>query len=231
MVGRDKEPGLSEVIGFLMIVALLGILFSMYLLYVVPIQGKDAEIAHMKYVSQQFIDLKSDIDSLIINERVNVPIARSFELGTLASTGQGALSVIPIQGFIEAAGTLVVNQQMDFLTIQGQFKTINPPTMFVQNLVSPPEEIDIPAQWLDGDQLFVNYPGIYSANNTFDGTIHLLNYTYSVFDNKTYVNLTKEKYGKYIIRPETKYTLERFLGVDISPYTNPRDYEPNITTG
>jgi len=111
------EQALSEVIGFLMIVSLLGILFSMYLLYVVPIQGRDAEIAHMKYITQEFIGLKADIDGLIINDKINLPIARSFELGTLSSVGSGALSIMPMSSYIEASGTLMVNEQNDFLEV------------------------------------------------------------------------------------------------------------------
>ncbi|PWR75492.1 hypothetical protein DLD82_05025 [Methanospirillum stamsii] len=115
--GVKREQALSEVIGFLMIVALLTILFSMYLLYVVPIQGRDAEISHMKYITQEFIGLKADIDGLIINNKINLPIARSFELGTLSSVGSGALSIMPLSSFIEATGTLMVNEQNDFLMV------------------------------------------------------------------------------------------------------------------
>lgn len=117
MVGRTREQGLSEVIGFLMIVSLLTILFSMYLLYVVPIQGRDAEISHMKYITQEFIGLKADLDGLIINDKVNMPIARSFELGTLSSVGSGSLSILPMSSFIEATGLLMVNEQNDFLSV------------------------------------------------------------------------------------------------------------------
>lgn len=115
--GVKQEQALSEVIGFLMIVSLLAILFSMYLLYVVPIQGRDAEISHMKYITQEFIDLKADIDGLIINDKINMPISRSFELGTLSSVGKGSFSIMPMSSFIEAAGTLMVNEQNDHLTI------------------------------------------------------------------------------------------------------------------
>lgn len=230
-----QEQGLSEVIGFLMIIALLGILFSMYLLYVVPIQGKDAEISHMKYVSQQFIDLKSDIDSLIINERVNVPIARSFELGTLSSTGQGSLSILPIQGFIEAAGTLVVNQQMDTLQIQGVFQTSDM-TSVLQNLVSPPENKNIPAQWIEGDHLYINYPGIDSINNTVNGTVFLVTTNSSIISNVTNTTTTKDYYGDYVIRPKTRYELNKtfnfVLETGEDPYiTNPdnsTEYDPDI---
>ena len=109
-----------------MIVSLLGILFSMYLLYVVPIQGRDAEISHMKYITQEFIGLKADIDGLIINDKINLPIARSFELGTLSSVGSGALSIMPMSSYIEASGTLMVNEQNDFLkvTVNGNFADI-----------------------------------------------------------------------------------------------------------
>jgi hypothetical protein len=120
-----RELGLSEVIGFLMIVSLLGILFSMYLLYVVPIQGRDAEISHMKYITQEFIGLKADIDGLIINNKINMPIARSFELGTLSSIGSGSLSIMPMSSFIEASGTLMVNEQNDFLTVTIDGSAIN----------------------------------------------------------------------------------------------------------
>lgn len=89
----------------------------MYLLYVVPIQGRDAEISHMKYITQEFIGLKADIDGLIINDKINLPIARSFELGTLSSVGSGALSIMPMSSYIEASGTLMVNEQNDFLEV------------------------------------------------------------------------------------------------------------------
>lgn len=123
----NREQALSEVIGFLMIVALLGILFSMYLLYVVPIQGRDAEIAHMKYITQEFISLKADIDGLIINDKINLPIARSFELGTLSSVGAGSFSIMPMSSYIEASGTLMVNEQNDFLevAVNGQMSQLS----------------------------------------------------------------------------------------------------------
>lgn len=119
-----------------MIVALLTILFSMYLIYVVPIQGRDAEISHMKYITQEFIGLKADIDGLIINNKVNLPIARSFELGTLSSVGSGSLSILPLSSFIEATGLLMVNEQNDFLAV-----TVNGDLVNLSNLppvITPP---------------------------------------------------------------------------------------------
>jgi hypothetical protein len=198
MVGRTKEQGLSEVIGFLMIVALLGTLFSMYLIYVVPIQGKDAEISHMKYITQQFIDIKSDIDSLIINDRINIPIARSFELGTLSSSGQGSLSIIPIQSFLEAAGTLVVNEQMDNFTVRGVFKTYNEPSYFM-NVVNHlhPDWVQI---FNDREHLYVYYPGINTSNSSIKGNItySVENGTFHIFNETRYFineSVTGDKWG------------------------------------
>lgn len=104
-----KEQGLSEVIGFLMIVALLGILFSMYLVYVVPLQGRESEIALMTTIEQTFIDIKMDIDALIINENTDFYTERVIPLGTSAGTTSGALSIIPMQSFSGSSGILSIN--------------------------------------------------------------------------------------------------------------------------
>ncbi|MFH0966850.1 MAG: hypothetical protein V1862_04115 [Methanobacteriota archaeon] len=109
MVGYTREQGLSEVIGFLMIVALLAILFSMYLVYVVPIQGRDAEIAHMDLVKEQMTGVKMDIDSLIVNKKLNYPIQRTIPLGTSPGSASGAFSLIPMQTYTGSSGTLTVN--------------------------------------------------------------------------------------------------------------------------
>ena len=45
-----------------MIIALLGILFSMYLLYIVPLQGRDSEISHMNKVKEQFTGITLDVN-------------------------------------------------------------------------------------------------------------------------------------------------------------------------
>lgn len=104
-----RELALSEVIGFLMIVSLLAILFSMYMLYVVPLQGRDAEIAHMDQVKEQFTGIKLDIDSLIVNQKLGYPIQRMISLGS-GSGGQGnAMSFIPMQTYSGSSGTLMVD--------------------------------------------------------------------------------------------------------------------------
>lgn len=146
-----------------MIVSLLAILFSMYLLYVVPIQGRDAEISHMKYITQEFIGLKADIDGLIINDKINMPISRSFELGTLSSVGKGSFSVMPMSSFIEAAGTLMVNEQNDYLTVtvKGNFVDYSEIDQKIQERLdllnlNEPTNTQFTLKGLDDLQLFVD---------------------------------------------------------------------------
>jgi hypothetical protein len=117
MVGCTKELGLSEVIGFLMIVALLSILFSMYLLYVVPLQGRDAEISHMDSVKDEFMNIKLDIDNLIITNRLDLLIQRIIPLGTKTSSSGGSFSFIPLQSYSGSAGTLMVDKTVGGDTI------------------------------------------------------------------------------------------------------------------
>ena len=104
-----QEQGLSEVIGFLMIIALLGILFSMYLLYVVPLQGRDSEITHMAQVKEQFAEITMDINSLIVNEKIDYPLQRVISLGSGQGGSTGAFSIFPVQSLSGSSGTLTVD--------------------------------------------------------------------------------------------------------------------------
>lgn len=106
-----REQGLSEVIGFLMIIALLGMLFSMYLLYVVPLQGRDSEISHMDQVKEQFSGIIMDINALIVNEKLNYPLQREISLGSGQGGTSGAFSIFPVQSYSDSSGTLTVDTE------------------------------------------------------------------------------------------------------------------------
>ncbi|WP_325629500.1 hypothetical protein, partial [Methanospirillum sp.] len=100
-----------------MIVALLSILFSMYLLYVVPLQGRDAEISHMDSVKDEFMNIKLDIDNLIITNRLDLLIQRIIPLGTKTSSSGGSFSFIPLQSYSGSSGTLIVDKTVGGDTI------------------------------------------------------------------------------------------------------------------
>lgn len=87
--GRD-EDGLSEIIGFVLILGLIVVASTLYLLYVVPAEGRDDEIVHMNQVKDRFVDYKGTLDSLWMNSISNLTdhrlagtmISTSYDLGT-----------------------------------------------------------------------------------------------------------------------------------------------------
>lgn len=116
MPSRSREDALSEVIGFILILALIAALASLYLTYVVPAQGREGEIKHMAGINDQFLGYKTAIDSLWINDQTNVPISRTFTLGTITGTTQGSF-VIPIFQPYPSSGSMVVNGREETITI------------------------------------------------------------------------------------------------------------------
>ncbi|WP_421908849.1 DUF7289 family protein [Methanolacinia petrolearia] len=62
-----SEEGLSEVIGIIMILALIMVFLSIWVIYAVPADGRQQEIEHMGYIQDWFIQYKITADSLWIN--------------------------------------------------------------------------------------------------------------------------------------------------------------------
>ena len=119
--GQHGDDGLSEVIGFVIIFGIIVILFSNYMLYGIPAQGRDSEIAHMNDVKDQFVDYKVGLDSLFNNNKVGTTLSNSFTLGTGGSYSTGANSIIPIISPIKSSGTIAINQRVpEYLTISSQ---------------------------------------------------------------------------------------------------------------
>ncbi|HWQ67063.1 MAG TPA: hypothetical protein VN372_09345, partial [Methanospirillum sp.] len=94
MVELKREEALSELIGFILILALLVVLSSLYLTYFVPADGREGEIAHMNYIKGQFLDYKINTDSLWINNVKDVTITQAITLGT-----QGVKTTSVFAGF------------------------------------------------------------------------------------------------------------------------------------
>jgi hypothetical protein len=114
-VGRGSffsgEDALSEVIGFVLIIGIIMAAFSMYLVYGVPLQGRDNEINHMNNIYNQFVGYKFGIDSLWTNQQENVAMSTTFPLGTAAQTAQGSTTIIPVLQPVGSSGTLLINQR------------------------------------------------------------------------------------------------------------------------
>ena len=113
MASEWQETALSEVIGFILILAIITAAASLYIVYVVPAQGREAEIRHMEYISSEFTGYKIGIDSLWINDREDVTISRTVSLGTLGVTTQGSFLNLPLFQPYGSSGTMVVNGRGD----------------------------------------------------------------------------------------------------------------------
>jgi hypothetical protein len=104
-----SETGLSEVVGFVLILGVLVLVFSLYLTYGIPAQGRENEIVHMNEVKDQFVAYKLSLDSLFNNGKVGTTLSNSFTLGTGGGYTQGMISFIPVMSPVSSGGTLAIN--------------------------------------------------------------------------------------------------------------------------
>ena len=129
MVGTKKESGLSEVIGFILIIAILVVVASLYVTYVVPAHGREAEIEHMTYIKNQFVDFKMAMDSLWINSQVNTSLSQNIEMGTLGQKTEGQFVFLPLMQPIGSDGEMELSvdpsQGMIEIEILGLIKKAN----------------------------------------------------------------------------------------------------------
>src|SRR5512137_1180511 len=77
-----NERGLSEVVGFILLLGVVVAAFSLWLTYVVPAEGREKEIEQMNSVKDRFTDYKVSLDSLWINNQSGITLSSSFNLGT-----------------------------------------------------------------------------------------------------------------------------------------------------
>ena len=109
--GAGQEQALSEVIGFVLIIGIIMAAFSLYLLYGVPVQGRENEINHMDAINDQFVSYKIGIDSLWTNRQTGLSMSTTFPLGTEGQTAQGKTSILPVLQPIGSSGVLAINQR------------------------------------------------------------------------------------------------------------------------
>lgn len=67
---RSHEDGISEVVGFVVILAVVVGVLSLYLTYAIPVQGREEEIRVMDGVRSWFVDYKTGLDQLWLNSPV-----------------------------------------------------------------------------------------------------------------------------------------------------------------
>ncbi|NYT04950.1 MAG: hypothetical protein GKC04_01055 [Methanomicrobiales archaeon] len=83
------DHALSEVVGFILLLALVVAALAVYQTYAVPAEGRDLEIASMNAVQQRFIEYHGMVTALWLSGQKGVAVSTSFALGTAGSTVQG----------------------------------------------------------------------------------------------------------------------------------------------
>jgi hypothetical protein len=114
----DNEHALSEVIGFILILGIVVAAFSLWMTYVVPVEGREKEIEHMDGVNDRFTDYKITLDSLWINNKSSTTVSTSFNLGTGGGNTQAGGLFIPLLKPATSSATLSLRNLGDTITIK-----------------------------------------------------------------------------------------------------------------
>jgi hypothetical protein len=117
MLRSHRERGLSEIVGFILILAAIVIAVALYATFGIPAQGREGEIAHMNEVRDRFVEFKIGLDSLWSNRQCGTAIATSFTLGTGGGATTGSFSIIPILSPVKTSATLALNQRPEYIFI------------------------------------------------------------------------------------------------------------------
>lgn len=131
--GRDREYALSEVIGFILLLGVLTAAFALWMMYIVPANGREEEIRQMSDVMDEFTYYKLSLDSLWINsptraDCLNPPysadcgprgvlLSTSFNLGTGGGNTQSTGLFLPMMHPIASSATLSVRDNGDSMNI------------------------------------------------------------------------------------------------------------------
>ncbi|WP_342677298.1 hypothetical protein [Methanofollis sp. UBA420] len=117
MHSPQDEDALSEVVGFVLLLGVLVLALSVYLLYAVPAEGRENEIAHMNMVKDRFTDYKIALDSLWINKQTGVTLSTAFDLGTGAAATEGGGLALPLLSPVRSSGAVEVRSDAGAVTI------------------------------------------------------------------------------------------------------------------
>ncbi|HMA06031.1 MAG TPA: hypothetical protein VKO45_08915 [Methanomicrobiales archaeon] len=117
MPTSSRESGLSEIVGFILILAAIVMAVTLYATFGIPAQGREGEIAHMNEVKDRFVEFKVNVDSLWSNRQCGTAIGTSFTLGTGGGSATGSFSIIPILSPVRTTATLALNQRVEYINV------------------------------------------------------------------------------------------------------------------
>ncbi|MDO9036417.1 MAG: hypothetical protein Q7U51_14595 [Methanoregula sp.] len=141
MKNISDDVALSEVIGFVLLLGLVVAALSLYMMYIVPINGREGEIAQLNHIGEQFTDFKFTLDNIRTSVHVNnvspVMTSTSFNLGTGGgNTQSGGFFMYMLQPASSSA-TLSINATGDTFDIDSStrqyYKTNPSPVVSVIN--------------------------------------------------------------------------------------------------
>lgn len=128
--GKRREAGLSEVVGFVLLLGVIVAAMALWMIYVVPIEGRENEISHMNDVKDRFTDYKITLDSLWINSNnpsvasmAGVTTSTSFNLGTVGGNTQASGLFLPMMKPVASSAILSLVDSGDFLNISATDST------------------------------------------------------------------------------------------------------------
>jgi len=113
----SNERGLSEVVGFILILGIIVAALSLWMTYVVPADGRENEITQMDAVKDRFTDYKTSLDSLWLNNQSGISVSTSFNLGTGGGNTQASGLFLPLMKPRSSSATLSVTNSGDTLTV------------------------------------------------------------------------------------------------------------------
>ncbi|MDO8871405.1 MAG: hypothetical protein Q7V05_01545 [Methanoregula sp.] len=128
MKNTRDDVAISEVVGFVLLLALVIAALSLYTVYVVPVNGREDEIAQMNYVEGQFTDYKLTLDALWTSRLINTngpspvlnvnPVLSSavLRLGNGGNSQQSSLS-FPLFKPIPSSATISIKTTGDTFDI------------------------------------------------------------------------------------------------------------------
>jgi hypothetical protein len=119
MATMNSERALSEVIGFILILALIVTAISLWMIYIVPVNGREDEINQMNSVRDRFTIYKFGLDEIWHSNAINnlspVMTSTSFNLGTGGGNTQaGGLFLMFLKPVASSATLSVLNTSDTF---------------------------------------------------------------------------------------------------------------------
>lgn len=108
---RTADDGVAEVIGFIMIIALVVAVSAVWILVYIPDQGNAIEIDHSRVVTEEIADIKYGIDLLWTTEQEDMNVSRVLSPSPVEGTEvSGLLFLSPPVG----TGTITVSNGTAF---------------------------------------------------------------------------------------------------------------------